>query len=366
MKSLLSRQLVKLVPIAAALSMVGVLNASQAQEMQEVTVLFGAPVPNVTQSVLISVPQEMGYFEQEGLRVKEINAGLGEPLQAVATGLADFQNPEANKLVTAVGSGLPLKAFARVATTWAWSVAVRPDSPITSVADLRGKKVGVISLVSGSAGFARTALEASGVDLTEVELLPVGVGVSAAQALENGTVDALTSWIADYRHMETAGFALRYLPNPPKFDGLMGMVWVASNKLLQEQPELAEKFARAAFKGVIFSAVNPEAAIRMGWKRHPDMQPAAGDEQDALQKDLKIIEAQLSTFLPKEGDLVEHKWGAASEADWEDIIAYEVNIGTVKTTPSPSDLWYSGIMGGINDFDKNAVIDQARNYHVAE
>ena len=69
------------------------------------------------------------------------------------------------------------------------------DGPIKDPKELKGKKIGVMSMGASRTldGFAMT--QAAGLDpKTDVEWLPVGFGVQAALALQRGDVQALVLW----------------------------------------------------------------------------------------------------------------------------------------------------------------------------
>jgi len=93
-------------------------------------------------------------------------------------------------------------------------VFVRADSPIQSIADLRGRRVGVGAAGSGSEVSARQILNAHGITYNDIR--PDFLSFAeAAEGIRNGTVDAafLTSGLPNSSLMELATtVAIRLLP----------------------------------------------------------------------------------------------------------------------------------------------------------
>src|SRR5690606_19384600 len=93
-------------------------------------------------------------------------------------------------------------------------MAVPQDSDIQSIADLKGKHIGVSNMGSGSLIIARSMLRRAGVEPAPSVFRPVGVGDAALQALRSGQVQALALWDGGFAGLERAGVELRYLHHP--------------------------------------------------------------------------------------------------------------------------------------------------------
>jgi len=93
-------------------------------------------------------------------------------------------------------------------------VFVRADSPIQSIADLRGRRVGVGAAGSGSEVSARQILNAHGITYDDIRADFLSFA-EAAEGIRNGTVDAafLTSGLPNSSLMELATTtAIRFIP----------------------------------------------------------------------------------------------------------------------------------------------------------
>ena len=313
---------------------------------------------------VFAVAQKMGYFAEEGLTVDTINAdGSVAAVQAVASGSGNVTASDTGSLLAAAQKNVPITTIGGLVQNWPWQIATKPDTPINSGADLRGKKLGVISLASGSAPYARAFVKNAGLNpQTDVELIPVGVGAQAAAALNGGQVDALALYTQAYTVIELSGTPLRYLPNPDVFDGIRSLSWAVSTDAFKDNPETYGKFLRAAYKALLFSAANPEAAMRIGYQVFPQILGGA-DPATRLANDTKTLQTWIKTATPTAGEPVSWKdWGAISDAEWNKTQAYTVEAGQI-TAPVPLDkLWDPSQLGTANKFDAAAVVQQAAEY----
>ena len=311
-----------------------------------------------------AVADEMGYFEDEGITVKTANSdGSVAAVQAVGTGKGDVTAADTGSILAAVEKGVDVKAVGGLVQNWPWQVATLPGSDIKSAADLKGKKVGVISLASGSAPYARAFIKSGGLNPeSDVELLPVGVGAQATTALTSGDVDALALYGQAYTVIENAGTKLAYLDNPDIFDGIRSLSFVISDEAIEDNKETYEGFLRASYKAMLFSAQNPEAAMRIGYKKFPSI--LGGDSVDArLADDVLNLEAWLASATPTSGEPGSWtEWGAIDDDDWKKTQEYTLEAGQIKAEVKLDDVWDPSLLESANDFDAAEVTEQADDW----
>jgi putative hydroxymethylpyrimidine transport system substrate-binding protein len=149
------------------------------------------------------VALERGYFAEEGLEVELIEpADPNDPPKLVAAGRGDLAISYQPQLHLQVAAGLPLTRIATLVATPLNTLLVLDDSPIRSIADLKGRKVGFS--VGGFEDAMLTAiLEPHGLKLTDIEL--INVNFSLSPALLSGQVDAV---IGAYRNFELNQLAI--------------------------------------------------------------------------------------------------------------------------------------------------------------
>lgn len=131
-----------------------------------------------------------------GLHVGPEPGGSGVNVEAVESGRADVAFTQADIAYQAYSRGTstspaPHTALRGIAVLWVNTVhvAVRRESPIQSVADLRGKRVSVSARGSGTETLARAVLEAYGFDYADIvpQFIPF---VSAVAQVRDGRTDA--------------------------------------------------------------------------------------------------------------------------------------------------------------------------------
>jgi putative hydroxymethylpyrimidine transport system substrate-binding protein len=143
------------------------------------------------------VALERGEFSSRGLDVELIApADPNDPPKLVAAGRGDVAISYQPQLHLQVDAGLPLKRVGTLVATPLSSVVVLADSPITSIADLKGRKVG-FSVGGFEDALLGAMLEKHDLTLDDVTL--VNVNFSLSPSLMSGQVDAV---IGAYRNFE--------------------------------------------------------------------------------------------------------------------------------------------------------------------
>jgi len=143
------------------------------------------------------VAQERGAFAARGLEVELIApADPNDPPKLVAAGKADIAVSYQPQLHLQVEAGLPLARIGTLVATPLNSVVVLADSPIKSIADLKGRKVG-FSVGGFEDALLGAMLAKHGLTLKDVEL--VNVNFSLSPSLMSGQVDAV---IGAFRNFE--------------------------------------------------------------------------------------------------------------------------------------------------------------------
>lgn len=327
-------------------------------------VIPSAVVAPKEEVAIVAVGQAMGYFEEEDLTVDTVNAdGSVAAVQAVAGGNGDITPADAGSILAGIQSNVPVKAIGGLVQNWPWRIATLPGSDITSGEDLEGTDLGVISLASGSAPYARAFINEAGLDPeSDVNLLPVGVGAQAAAALTGGDVDALALYTQAYQLIEDSGTALEYLENPDIFDDIRSLTFAAADSAIEDDADVYERFLRAAYKSLLFSAANPEAAMRMGYEAYPALLGGA-DPESRIASDVSSLTAWLETSTPSEGEPADWSdWGAISEDEWQATQEYTVGAGQIREEIELDRVWDGSLLEAANDFDADAVLQQAAEW----
>jgi len=178
----------------------------------------------ISEQAHVFAAQEFGWFREAGLDFTFIpGAGGGAAVKNVLTGNADIAFANLEPMLFAADSGEKLKAVYNIYPQNVFNVVSPVSKQITKPQDLKGKRIGVYSLESGTRHNLRIILRAVGLDEKDVEVIPTGVlnfgplmqgqvdataatdtGLWAAQQQGLGEVNVL--WAREYLNTPTDAF----------------------------------------------------------------------------------------------------------------------------------------------------------------
>ncbi|MGI9484908.1 MAG: ABC transporter substrate-binding protein [Geminicoccaceae bacterium] len=210
----------------------------------------------------IMVAKEKGFFEAVDLDVEIIApADPNDPPKLVAAGQGDIAISYQPQLHIQVHEGLPLTRIGTLIATPLNALVVLDDSPIQSLADLAGKRIGFS--VSGVEEALLTAmLGQHGIGLDDIELINVNFALSPA--LLAGQVDGV---IGAFRNFELNQLDLEGRPGRafyieeegvPAYDEL---IFVANSKKLDD-PRLP-RFLDAIEAGTQYLLNHPDESYQL-------------------------------------------------------------------------------------------------------
>ena len=161
----------------ASLAAVALLSSVALPALAKDKFVYGVPSAISSAVANFAFAKELGYFDQENLDVELVPlAGSSVIIPQLLSGQIHASGASLEPLVIARQPGkqnFPLKFVYNYLRNSVWEFAVPADSPVKTVADLKGKTIGVVSLGSGNVYTTRAILAASGVDPKGVTLQPV-------------------------------------------------------------------------------------------------------------------------------------------------------------------------------------------------
>ncbi len=236
------------------------------------------PIPNFDESFApFAVAKYLGYFKEEGLDVTFVTVrGSNEAALQISTGSAEVAaaSPADEIIGLQPGKDLDVKFFYQLYYRNIWSLTVPQDSPVKSVAELKGKKLGVIGMGSAGVAFGRAFVMAAGLDPErDISFLAVGVGAQAINAVQQKFVDALVYPENLLNKLKVLGLEMTPLPVSRKLAGLPDTSLFARRETIRDNPKMLIGLARAVDKGYTFNIANPAAAVKITWKLYPEAEP---------------------------------------------------------------------------------------------
>lgn len=142
----------------------------------------------------LTIADQLGYFWAEGLDV-EISefAGGTRALQAVQSGTADVVSGAYEHTIQLQSKSQFFQSFVLQgrAPGIAMAVSAKTMPQFKSIADLRGKKIGVTAPGSSTNMLANLVLQRAGIKAEDVSFVGVGTVAAAVSAVRLGQVDAI-------------------------------------------------------------------------------------------------------------------------------------------------------------------------------
>jgi NitT/TauT family transport system substrate-binding protein len=177
----------------AALAFPGLVSA-QAPEKRKVTIAVGGK--NLLYYLPLTIAEQLKYFEAEGLEVEIVDfAGGARALQAVVGGSADVVSGAFEHTLNMQAKGQPMRAFVLQgrAPQIVLAVSTRTLAGYKTLADLKGKKIGVTAPGSSTNIMANFVLAKAGIKPNEVSYIGVGAAQGAVAAMRSGQIDAISN-----------------------------------------------------------------------------------------------------------------------------------------------------------------------------
>jgi NitT/TauT family transport system substrate-binding protein len=206
-----------------------------------------------------AVAEAKGYFKEEGANVTGIlsSAGGGTTLRNMLAGNAPYAEVNPNAVIQGIQQGADIKIISdNVLTVAEFVWAVKPDSPIKTIKDLKGKKFGYTNPRSTSQALATMVLETAGLKTEDVELVKTGGFGEGVAALDIGVVD-----IAPVPEPLWSEFQSKYRPIARATDllpPLANVVGVASTTAAKG--DFIRAVIRARRRAVTFMEQHPDEA----------------------------------------------------------------------------------------------------------
>lgn len=204
--------------------------------------------------------EDARLFEKYGLDAKIVNARGAVPVQALVSGSVEFGAFSGSSAIAAVLAGSDIVLVAAKGNFAVMSFWVRRDSPIKSLADLRGKTIGVTRAGSATHMIARLALKSAGLNEREVKFLHHGGLPESFASLDKGIVDAAMG------SPPRPGFKELVDLSALKIPFLQGAIEV-KRSFLQNRRDIVLNLLRAYVETIKLAKQKPELAIAAISKR---------------------------------------------------------------------------------------------------
>lgn len=271
----------------------------------------------------IFVCMERGFCEDADLEVElETGRGSSESLTKLATGISDVGNADVGALMAARATeDLPVTAIMSYFSQGPHAFFTLKGNGIESFGDVKGKSL-VTSPFTSSNVYLPLVLRDNGLTMDDIELTKTDPG-ALSPMLVTGQTDALISWITDKtrytQQAEDAGYEMIILPWADAGLIMYSGSIVASNRFLEERPDVARRFIDALLKSINYMRENPDDAAKAVTDSVPELDQATaiGSLNDALGLIFNEVTARdgLGTFEPERLDATWQRVAEAQQLD---------------------------------------------------
>jgi NitT/TauT family transport system substrate-binding protein len=225
------------------------------------TVRIALPTKTYFPTIIAETAVRQKLFEKEGLKAElTIYRGGAEAFEAVAAGAADVTLGSCAIVAAGINKGVKTKAISGSGLGYyGWFLMTKADSPLKSVSELAGKKVGITSAGSATDLLAKWTIYDKKVQFTEV---PLGGGGLIPNLL-SGNVDAIVLYSPlSFKVLKdkSVKVLIDYGKEVPQH---LSGVWLASDKLIAEKPEMIQKINNALFGAMASLRSNRADAVKL-------------------------------------------------------------------------------------------------------
>ena len=247
---------------------------------------WSKPISEITN--LLAEPDK-GFFKAQGVELVYLpGAGGGDAIRNILSGQADVAFTDPGSFFMALDKGEKLRAIYDIYPQNVFNVVSLKTSGIRKPADLKGKKIGVYSLSSGTRQNLLVMLHQAGLKESDVTIVVTGLlnfaplmqgQVDATAATDTGLAVGLRKGIGEVNVMPVS----EYL-------NMSSDMFVVREEVLHQKKDLLKAFVRGYRESAAWMIANPEEASVLASKYAID-----GTRRDI---NLDVIRLRNASSLP--------------------------------------------------------------------
>lgn len=251
----------------------------------------------ISEQTNLLVEEEKGFFKKNGLEFTFIpGAGGGDAIKNILSGQADIAFTDPGSLFFALDQGEKLKVIYNIYPQNVFNVVSLKEKNITKPEDLKGKKIGVYSLSSGTRQNLLVLLHQAG--LTEKDVTIVETGLLNFAPLIQEQVDATAATDTGLLIGKQKGLGEVNVIEVKDYLNMPSDIFVVTEKAYQEKKDLLKKFLQSYKDSAQWMIDNPEEAASLAVKHAID-----GKEEARNLEIIKLRNASSISAATKEKGL---------------------------------------------------------------
>jgi NitT/TauT family transport system substrate-binding protein len=251
------------------------------------TVRLGKAVPNSFAFAATEVGIDAKIFEREGLQIAVSSfRGDAQMQQALAAGSLDIGLGSGPGLGFRVKGAPSIGVAAMYGAPANLALVISAKSPIKSVADLKGKRIGVTTNGSLTDWLVRELSRQQGWGSNGIGIAALGQIQARLAAIDRGELDGMVVEAANGYELEETGRGRNLILFGDIAKHFYTHVIYATDDMIDKRPELLRRFLRGWFKTVAFMRANREFTVK-------STQRTLAVRQSVVEK---IYDAQMAGF----------------------------------------------------------------------
>lgn len=290
-------------------------------------------VPNI-QFAPFYVAQDLGYYKAEGLNVTlHHHAAAEDEFGALVAGQENMIFASGDEILGARSHGVPIVDVASVYRQSPITLIVPADSPIHTLADLRGHSIGVPGLYGATYIGLLGLLKSAG--LTQQDVTIKAIGYTQKPALMSHQVDAVMGYLNNEPIVfQQADFPIRTFP-------VSGVLPLVSNGLaalepeLQQHPDVVKKVVAATLKGVQYVIAHPQQALKISEKYVPGLSTPSNAATG-----MAVLNATLPLWKTS------GQWGYNNPQDWQQMTTLMQSQGLLPKSVTATQAYSNAYLPG--------------------
>ena len=250
----------------------------------------------ITEITNLLVEEDKGFFKARGIALGYVpGAGGGDALRNLLSGQADVAFTDPGSFFAALDKGEKLRAIYDIYPQNVFNVVSLKSANINKPSDLKGKRIGVYSLASGTRQNLQVLLNQAG--LSESDVTIVVTGLLNFTPLIQGQVDATAATDTGLLVGKQRGLGEVSVMEVKNYLNISSDFFVVREDSYQKKKDILKRFLLAYRDSAEWMIASPEEAARLAVKYAIDGQnPAINLEIIKLRN-----QSSVSTLTQKNG-----------------------------------------------------------------
>ena len=282
------------------------------------TLTVGKAAANADAIISVDVGERLGIFKKHGIDLKILNfTGGGKMIQAMTAGAIDIGDGAGTQMAF-VAKGVAMKAVCENTSTLPYfSIGVPWDSPIRSVKELKGKKIGISSAGSLTDWLAQELERKQGWGANGVTRVAIGSGAaSPVAAFRDHLIDAYIGGTTTFLKMEESQVGRVLVPVSDFVGNIASGTLFASNHLIETDPAALRAFLAGWIETTVFIRSHKAETVKL-WSE---------------------ITGFHESVMDKEYDIVRGMFNPTCRFDPESLVNLKRSFVALKLLDTPPDM----------------------------